>query len=251
MSSGLDVVVVPRGVAGHVLQLAEGLHAREAAADEDEGEGRVADRGVAGGGGDVHLFDDVVAQADGLLDGLEADAVVGETGDGQGARDRTGREDELVVRQLLGRRAPLLGGEGREGRGAVGVPDGLRLADDDAAVGQDAAQRYDHVARGDGTGGRLGEKRLVRHVRVRGDDRDLRLARLQFVFQLLLEAQGRVHPDVAAADNENARTFLHHPMTHPALAFVHSPGNLCDRTARVPGVGRITEVRGSPAGQTV
>ena len=103
---GLDVVVVARGVAGHVLQLAERLDARVAAADEDEGQGRVADRGVAGGGGDVHLLDDVVAQADGLLDRLEADAVVGEAGDREGAGDRAGGDDEFVVRQLDRRRCP-------------------------------------------------------------------------------------------------------------------------------------------------
>ena len=104
-SSALDVVVVAGGVAGHVLQLGERLDAGVAAADEDEGEGRVADRGVAGGGGDVHLLEDVVAQADGLLDGLEADAVLGEAGDGEGAGDRAGRDDEFVVRAA--RSAPV------------------------------------------------------------------------------------------------------------------------------------------------
>ncbi len=101
---GAEVVVVARGVAGHVLQLAEGLDARVAAADEDEGEGGVADRGVAGGGGDVHLLDDVVAQADGLLDGLEPDAVLGEAGDGQRAGDRAGGRGR--VRRSRGVRRP-------------------------------------------------------------------------------------------------------------------------------------------------
>ncbi len=81
----LDVVVVPGGVAGHVLQLRQRLHAGVAAADEDEGQSGVADGGVTGGGGDVHLFDDVVAQPDGLLDGLETDAEFGQPGNGQGA----------------------------------------------------------------------------------------------------------------------------------------------------------------------
>src|SRR5690606_4908320 len=31
-----------------------------------------------------------------------------------------------------------------------------------------------------------------------------------------------------STDNENARTFLHHPMTHPPHAFVHSLDALCD-----------------------
>ena len=86
MSSALDVVVVAGGVAGHVLQFGERLDARVAAADEDEGERGVADLGVAGGGGDVELLEDVVAQADGLLDGLEADA--------DSARPGTGRVRE-------------------------------------------------------------------------------------------------------------------------------------------------------------
>lgn len=78
-------MVVAGGVAGHVLEFAERLHTRVTASHEDEGQGGVADRGVAGGGGDVHLLDDVVAQPDGLLDGLEADGVVGESGDREGA----------------------------------------------------------------------------------------------------------------------------------------------------------------------
>lgn len=142
----VDVVVVAHGVAGHVLQLGERLDAGVTASYEDEGQGRVADRGVARGGGDVHLLDDVVAQADGLLDGLEADAVLGETGDRERARDRAGGQDEFVVRQLLGARALFLGGEGAEGRGALAVVDGGGLADDDPAPVEDTAQRDDDMA---------------------------------------------------------------------------------------------------------
>nr|WP_255345796.1 hypothetical protein [Streptomyces chartreusis] len=248
---GPDVVVVARGVAGHVLQFAERFDTGVAAADEDEGEGGVADLGVAGGGGDVHLLDDVVAQADGLFDGLEADGVIGEAGDGQGARDGAGGEDEFVVRQLFGARALLLGGEGGEGGGALGVVDGGGLADDDPALGQDAAQRYDHMAGRDRAGRRFGQERLIGHVRVGSDHGDLGFTPTEFRFQPPLETQGRVHPDVAAADNENARTFLHHPMTHPTLAFVHRLDNLCDRRPTRPRFGRIAGVRGVFAGQWV
>lgn len=206
---------------------------------------------VAGGGGDVHLFDDVVAQADGLFDGLEPDGEVGEARNGQRAGDRTGRQDQFVVRQLLGTRALLAGGEGGQGGGALGVVDGGDLADDDPAVRQDAAQRYDDVPRGDGARGGLWQERLVRHVRVGCDHRDLGFAPAQFLFQLPLEPQGRVHPDVATADNENARTFLHHPMTHPAPEFVHSPDNLCDRGPGGAGAAETAGVDGRRAGQRV
>ncbi len=157
-------MVVPRRVAGHVLEFAEGLDARESAADEDEGEGGVADGGVAGGGRDVHLLDDVVAQADGLFDGLEADAVVGEAGDGEGAGDGAGGEDEFVVLHRDRAGALVGGGEGGDGRGALGVVDGLDLADDDAALAEDAAQGDHDVAGGDGARGGFREEGLVRHV---------------------------------------------------------------------------------------
>ena len=124
----------------------EGFDARVAAADEDEGESGVADGGVAGGGGDVHLLDDVVAQPDGLFDRLEPDGVLGEAGDGERAGDRAGGEDELVVGELLPAGALVLGGEGGEGGGAFGVVDRADLADDDPAAVEDAAQGYDDVA---------------------------------------------------------------------------------------------------------
>ncbi|GAA3301485.1 hypothetical protein GCM10020295_44880 [Streptomyces cinereospinus] len=161
-----------------------------------------------------------------------------------------GGEHQFVVRQPL-RGGAVLGGEGGDGGQAFGVPDGADLAHDHPAVGQDPAQRHDDVARGDGTGGRLGEERLVGHVGVGRDDRDLGLAPAQFPPQSALQAQGRVHPDVAATDNENARTFLHRPMTHPALPFVHSPGDVCDRAGSAPMVGRNGPVCGSRAGQRV
>ncbi|GAA3228540.1 hypothetical protein GCM10020256_40860 [Streptomyces thermocoprophilus] len=160
-----------------------------------------------------------------------------------------GGEDQLVVGQVFGREAFLPGGEGVDGDGASGVVDGGGLADHDAAVRQDAAQGYDDVARGDVACRGLGEERLVRHVRLGRDDRDLGRALPQLLSEVPLEAQGRVHPDVATADNENARTFLHHPMTHPALLFVHSPGNLCDRAPGMRRVGRNAGVRRRRAGQ--
>ncbi len=199
---GLDVVVVPRRVAGHVLQLAEGFDAREAAADEDEGEGGVAEGGIAGGGGDVHLFDDVVAQADGFFDRFESDAVVGESRDGEGAGDGARGEDEFVVLHLDGAGALVGGGEGADGHGPFGVVDALGLADDDAALAEDAAQRDHDVTGGDCARGRFGEEGLVRHVGLGSDHRDLGFAGSE----LSLEAERRIHADVAAADDQDART---------------------------------------------
>lgn len=78
----------------------------------------------------------MVAQGDGFFDGLEADAVFGEAGDRQGAGDRAGREDELVVGQFVAAGAFFVGCGGAQGDGAFGVVDRGGLADDDLAFVQ-------------------------------------------------------------------------------------------------------------------
>jgi hypothetical protein len=193
----------------------------------------------------------VVAQADGLLDGLEADGVLGEAGDREGARDGAGGQHEFVVRDLFGSGALFLGGEGGEGRLALGVVDGRGLADDDPALVEDAAQGYDDMAWRNRARGGLGQERLIGHVGVWRDHDDFHVSPPELRFQLPLETQSGVHPDVAAADNENARTFLHSPMTHRLREFVHRPVNLCDRAPETRTVGRFAGVRGSFAGQRV
>ena len=65
-----------------------------------------------------------------------------------------------------------------------------------------AAQRHDDVPRLDGAGRRLGQERLVGHVRLRVDDDDLGPP----ARQLLLQPQRGVEADVAAADDEDHRT---------------------------------------------
>ena len=87
----------------------------------------------------------MVAHGDGLLDGLEADAVLGEAGNGQGAGDGAGGEHQFVVAEQFGA-ARVRGGEGGDGGGARRVVDGGRLADDDMALVEDAAQRHDDMA---------------------------------------------------------------------------------------------------------
>lgn len=82
--AGHRLVVLGR-VPGQVLDLTDGLRTGETAADEDEGERLAADLLVGRGVGLVELLEDVVAQADGLLDTLHTDALFGEAGDREGA----------------------------------------------------------------------------------------------------------------------------------------------------------------------
>lgn len=79
----LHVGVVLGRVAGHVLDLADRLGAGEATTHEDEGQRLAADVLVGRGVGLVQLLQDVVAQSDGLLDALHADALLGEAGIGK------------------------------------------------------------------------------------------------------------------------------------------------------------------------
>ncbi|GAA3095568.1 hypothetical protein GCM10020254_46050 [Streptomyces goshikiensis] len=57
-----------------------------------------------------------------------------------------GGEDEFVVLDLGGAGALLVGGEGGDGGGPFGVVDAAGLADDDAALVEEPAQRDHHVA---------------------------------------------------------------------------------------------------------
>lgn len=255
----VDVVVGAGGVPGHVLQLREGFDARVPAADEDEGEGGVSDGRVAGRGGDVQLLDDVVAQADGLFDALEADAVAVEAGDREGARHGARGQHEFVVLDLDRAGAVLGAREGGDGRGALGVTDGGGLADDDAAPVEHPSEGDDDMPGREGSGGCFGEERLIRHIGVGRDHGDLRLAGLQ----LPLEVQRGVQTDIAAADDENARAgpgaggrppgngSSHCPMRLRSIDFVHRPGKLCDWRTPARRSGRFLLANGRAAGQRV
>jgi hypothetical protein len=137
--------------------------------------------------------EDAVAHGRGLLDLLEADRVLGETGDRQQARHRAEAHDEVVVGDL--ELLALLGVHDHRVLGAADRGDG---AGDDLGAGEDLAQRREDVAGIDAAGADLGEEGRVGHVRARVDDgdRDLRTERLA---QL-----GRGgHADGTAAEDED------------------------------------------------
>ncbi len=78
-------MIVLDHVPGHVLQLGERLDAGVSAADEGEGHGPLAHNGVVGRAGGVEPGEPVVAQLHGLPHGLEPDAVLGQSRNGQRA----------------------------------------------------------------------------------------------------------------------------------------------------------------------
>ncbi len=220
-----DVVVVTARVTSHVLQLRQSLHAGVAAADEDEGQGGRTDRGVAGGRGDVELFEDVVAQADGFLDGFEADTVLRQSGDGERARDGTGSEHQLVVSDPERFATGFLAGHRPHGDGVpFGVHGGDR-AGDETAPGEHAAEGDHNVPGRDGAGRGLGEEGLVGHVRLRADHGDPDVAAPQLAPESALEAMCGVQTDVAAAGHHDVRGLLRHPsMRHPWAAVCPQVG---------------------------
>lgn len=221
----LDVRVVLGRVPGHVLDLTDGLRTGEATADEDEGQRLAADLLVGRGVGLVQLLQDVVAQADGLLDALHADALLGEAGDREGAGDRAHRDDEVVEGQLVGL------ADDRRDRGDLAVlVDGRHTTGENLSLGQHASQGDDDVPRRDAACSSFGKKGLVRHVRARVDDRDGRLS----VAHLLENASSCVQAYVPTAYNEDPGTLrgahaIEYP-PHPGVARepLHKvPGPLC------------------------
>ncbi len=197
----LDRGEVAARLGGHVLQLGEGLHAREAGTHEDERQCPPPYPVVGGRGHQVELGEHVVAQVDGLFQGLEADAALGEAGDRERPGDRTGREHEIVVLEPAPR--PPVGLEVGRARGEV---DPGHPAAEDLASRQDAAQEDDDVPRLHAPGRRLRQEGLVGHVGVQVDHGHAGLV----AAEPPLQAEGREHPDVAASHDEHARDSLSH-----------------------------------------
>jgi hypothetical protein len=74
------------------------------------------------------------------------------------------------------------------------------FAGKDAAAAQLTTQRHDRVPGGDVARGRLGQERLIRHVRLGIDYRNLDLRRSDLPGQ----AQRGVEPNMPRTDNQNA-----------------------------------------------
>ena len=216
-------------------ELGEDLDAGEAAADDDEGEQALA----LGTGREVRRLVEVrehaVADRDGLFDRLEADRVVGDAGDREGARDGAARDHDDVVVEL-----PRLTDLGRDRGGLRRVVDARDLRGDDVGLLQVPALRDHRVTRLDRACGHLGKERLVRHVGKRVDDGDLGLAGAQ----PLLELPRRVEPRIATADDEN----LGHGEWTPQFWYVR-PGarDHCSRVRTVRLVCRVAPMPNSAA----
>jgi hypothetical protein len=138
-----------------------------------------------------------VAQGDGLTHGLEADADVGQAGDGERARDRAGRHDDHVVGQLA--RGALGRLEGDDAFVVAHLRDG---AVEYAHLGEDPPQRGHQVTRREVTRRRLRQEGLVGHVGLGVDDRDAHLTTAQLPMEFALQPERCVQADVSTADNQ-------------------------------------------------
>ena len=190
----VDLGVVTQCRTCHVLRLREGLHPREAAADKDKGEEASAQSRIIRCGRAGDATEDLIAQVDRFLNVLEADGEFFEPGDGQRAGNGAERDDDLVVGD--GEVISKVGG-GVDSAGSVIDRRDARLKDLD--VLQFLAQRDHGVARLNGASRRLGQERLVRHVRAPVEHRDVDKA-----LGLALERESGVEAYVATADDEDA-----------------------------------------------
>jgi hypothetical protein len=174
----------------------ESFNSRESTANNGDGKKAVAF--LAGGQvcslGEV--VDEAVTNGDCFFDRLHADCFVGNARNRERTRDRTSREDDLVV--LGGVR---LAGRRLDGRGLLLVVDGDDLALNDVRLLEVAAQRHNDVARLNRTGGNLGEERLIRHVRKRVNEGDLGFA----TAKVLLKLESGVETGVTTTDDEDFR----------------------------------------------
>jgi hypothetical protein len=177
-----------------VLELTDRFDPGEPRPDENEPQRGAAFLSVGGLGGGVELREDPVAEPDRLRQGLEADRVLGESGDRQGPRPRTGADDGHVERFV----SPAPVRKPDPCRAAFNL-DPLHLTDDELRASEDAPERHDDGAGVDQPARHLGQERLIRHVVLRADHHQLVRVRRQQA----LEVAGRVQTDVAAADDQD------------------------------------------------
>ncbi|MCY1233109.1 hypothetical protein D9M72_456300 [compost metagenome] len=196
----LDARVVLDRRAGKVFHLGDALDAGEAATNHHEGEGAGALGRISDGGAGFDPLEDLVAQRNGFLDGLQADSLVRKALDGEGAGNGTSGQYDVEVRHLKVRAAV---GRGNH-RGPVGVVDRGDAALDEFRLLQVLTVRDDSVARLDVSAGNFRQEGLVGHVGQRINDSDDATG----IRDLVLQFEGYVQADVPAADDEYPGTVL-------------------------------------------
>ncbi len=216
MSSKVSVRVALDERRGERTQLGERLDAREAAADDDDGEQAVA-RGPGGSMDALSKFDirrSRIATASSIV--LSPIALSAMPGIGNV------RETAPAVTTIWSYScwygSPAIGSDRGD---LVRVVDAGDLRGDDGGALEVATQGDDGVARLDRTGGDLGEERLVGHVRQRVDDHDVGLA----LAQGLLELPRGVEACVAATDDQDLGHGVGHEWRTP-------PGSAARRAGR-------------------
>lgn len=164
------MAVVAAGRAGHVLEFAERLDPREASSYDDERQGASAYIRVTRRFREVKPAEYVVAQGDGLLGPLEADAALLKAGNGRQTCDSAHCEDQVVIRDVVGRAFRRLDRHAMVPVSHSGGPSAEHLY-----PGQHSAQGNDDVARLKGPGRCFGKERLVCHEISRGHEKQFGL----------------------------------------------------------------------------
>ena len=186
----------------HVLELGDGLNASEAATNNDEGQGTAACFSIGQHGCDLDAVQNPVTNRDCLFNGLQTDSNLCQARNRECTGYSACAENNLVVLQLEG--LTVVGGLNNSG--AVCVVDGDNAAGNQFGVAQVLAQRHSCVTAFHGTCCNLGEEGLVSHVGVRLNDGDDATGLLDSLLNLLSNGEA----DVAATDDQDARTVLCH-----------------------------------------
>ena len=179
---------MPHGVSHEVGQLGQGLDACVAGADEDEcqlGFGAVS---VPLHDGRLEPSQDVVAEMDRVRKILEAEAVLGQAGNRQAARDRAEGQDGLLVVDLEGAGLSL-----DRGRVASRI-ERRQPTEEELCMWAHQAERHDDVTRFERARGCLGQERREEHEVLEAHDRRATLA----------EEPCDVRAGEAAAEDEGA-----------------------------------------------